>query len=122
MWKNNGCKKPGNDEILQDRKKHEKKTPNYGTHPMTSTCNPHPHFVSLLLMNFFQGHDGPTTPGALLWCKKTNCRIYSEKKGKHKQQNEHSRTYLSELIGDCSPFHLQSLVVSVNMAAPINDF
>lgn len=27
MWKNKGCKKPGNDEILQDRKKHEKKIP-----------------------------------------------------------------------------------------------
>lgn len=106
MWKNNGCKKLDNDEILQDRKKHEKKysqlwhPPNdFHMQSPSPFCIIAPH--ELLPRTWWTHHArGPPV------VQEDQLSNILEKKGKHKQQNEHPMTYLSELMGDCSPFHL----------------
>ena len=106
MWRNNGCKKLDNDEILQDRKKHEKKysqlwhPPNdFHMQSRSPFCIIAPH--ELLPRTWWTHHArGPPV------VQEDQLSNILEKKGKTQAKNEHPMTYLSELMGDCSPFHL----------------
>lgn len=122
VWKNNGSKKLDNDEILQDRKKHEKKYsqlwhPPNDFHMQSSSpfCIIAPH--ELLPRTWWTHHArGPPV------VQEDQLSNILEKKGKHKQQNEHPMTYLSELICDCSPFHREFSLSQWTWQPPINDF
>lgn len=121
MWKNNGCKKLDNDEILQDRKKHEKKysqlwhPPNdFHMQSPSPFCIIAPH--ELLPRTWWTHHArGPPAVqedqlSNILW-----------KKGKTQATKWTSHDLPVWIDGWLQSISPRFLVVSVNMAAP-NDF
>ena len=120
-WKNNGCNKLGNGEILQDRKKHEKKIL-----PTMAPTQWLPHAIPIPILyhcsSWTSSKDmmDPPRPGPSCGARRPTVE-YTRKKGKTQATKwtfHDLPVWIDRWLQSISP---RFLVVSVNMAAP-NDF